>query len=239
MADFAELRRRRRALLKEAQERQHLFSITNYRTEVMTYDLLADADPEAAADEIEDAMSHWSQSGFHAQHLFALVAHLRVNLYRGRGRAALGRIRDAWPAFRRSQLHRSCIARINLDYLIAAGALASWPDASGRARLAHKARSAADRLDRERIDYAGALALMIRGRFASLGGDRARAIRSYFAAAERFRALTMPLHEAATLLRLGDCLGPDEGQSLLQRASDWLASQTIREPDAMIRMILP
>jgi eukaryotic-like serine/threonine-protein kinase len=239
MADIAELRRRRRALLDEAQERQHLFSITNYRTEVMTYDLLADADPDAAAHEIEDAMSRWSQLGFHAQHLFALVASLRVDLYRGRGRAALGRIRDAWPAFRRSQLHRSCIARINLDYLIAAGALASWPDGAGRGRLEREVRSAADRLDRERIDYAGALALMIRGRLAALGDDRARAIRSYSAAADRFRALTMPLHEAATLLRLGECLGPDEGEGLVRRASDWLASQPIRDPEAMSRMILP
>ena len=41
----SELRRRRRALLKEAEQRQDLFALTNYRTEVMSYDLLADDDP--------------------------------------------------------------------------------------------------------------------------------------------------------------------------------------------------
>ena len=45
LGDFVELRRRRRALLKEAEQRENLFALTNYRTEVMSFDLLADDDP--------------------------------------------------------------------------------------------------------------------------------------------------------------------------------------------------
>src|SRR5262249_21914887 len=139
LGDFVELRQRRRALLKEAEERQDLFSMTNYRTEVMSYDLLAQDDPAGAAGEIEEAMSLWSDRGFHAQHLFAVVGSVRVELYRGRGAAARAEIEDAWRAYRASQLHRSCIARINLDYLIACSALASWP---GRPDLATLEREA-------------------------------------------------------------------------------------------------
>ena len=45
-------------------------------------------------------MKQWPQRDFHAQHLFALVANLRVDLYRGAGARARRRIQDAWSAYR-------------------------------------------------------------------------------------------------------------------------------------------
>ena len=239
LGDFTELRRRRRALLKEAEQRQDLFALTNYRTEVMTYDLLADDDPAGAEHEIEDAMNQWPQRAFHAQHLFALVGNLRVDLYRGEGARARRRIQDAWGAYRHSQLHRSSIGRVNVELLIASSALASWSDHSIRATLSREVSAAADRLERERLDYARALALMFRGRLASLGDDRNSAIRLYSTAATRFQSLEMPLHEAATRSRLGELLADEEGQSLVRQAIDWLHSQPIKKPDALIRMVLP
>ena len=115
LGNFAELRQRRQALLKEAEERQDLFAMTNFRTKVMTLDVLADDDPALAAHEIEDAMSHWSHRGFHAQHLFALVANVRVDLYRGSGararkrhRRRMGRLQAlaAPPILHRSDQHQ-------------------------------------------------------------------------------------------------------------------------------------
>ena len=239
LGDILELRRRRRALIKEAEQRQDLFALTNYRTEVMTYDLLADDDPAGALSEVAGAMSQWPQRAFHAQHLFALVANLRVDLYRGEGIVARGRLKDAWSAYRQSQLHRSSIGRINIDLLIAGSALASWPEEAIRSTLARTASAAADRLDRERINYAGALALMIRGRLASLRDERETSIGFYTTAAERFRALEMPLHEAATRFRLADLLPKDQGQALAHQAIHWFDSQQVRNPSAFIRMVLP
>jgi serine/threonine protein kinase len=239
LGDFAELRQRRRALLKEAAERQNLFSLTNYRTKVMTLDVLADDDPALAAHEISEAMSQWSDRGFHAQHLYALLANLRVDLYRGQGALARRRIRQEWDAYRRSQLHRSCIARINIDQMTAASALASWPDHAHKASLAHEVSAAARRLERERIDYAAALAAMFRGRLASLCDERARSIGFYKRAVEQFRALEMTLHEVVTQFRLGELLQTEDGDSLARRAVGWLESRQIRNPSSMIRMILP
>jgi serine/threonine protein kinase len=239
LGDFAELRRRRQALLKEAEERQDLFSMTNYRTEVMAFDLLAEDDPGRAAVEIDDAMSQWSRRGFHAQHLYALVAGVRVDLYSGRGLAARERLRDAWPAYRRSQLHLSCIARIIINLLRACSALASWADHSNRASLVRDVSAAADRLDRERIAYASSLATMLRGRLASLQGDPEHAIQHYRMAAEEFGALKMPLHEAAVLVRLSELVISGEAEELVRRADEWFASQPIRKPSDMIRMVLP
>jgi serine/threonine protein kinase len=239
MGNFVELRRRRRALIKEAEQRQDLFALTNYRTEVMSYDLLADDDPSGAEQEVSDAMSQWPQRAFHAQHLFALVANLRIDLYRGAGAKARRRIQDAWSAYRHSQLHRSSIGRINIDLLIASSALASWSDQGVRSTLARTTSAAADRLDRERIGYASALALLLRGRLASLRDERDRSIRFYTKAVERFKALDMPLHEAVTQFRLGSLLPSEEGKPLVREAMEWFDSQQVKNPSAMIQMVLP
>jgi len=239
LGEFEELRLRRRALLKEAEERQDLFSMTNYRTEVMTYDLLASDDHALAQAEIEGAMSRWSQRGFHAQHLFALVAAVRVDLYRGNGIAARKRIQDAWRDYQGSQLHRSCIGRINVDQLIASSALAAWGDHADKGSLCKEVTAATRRLDRERIAYAQALALMLRGRLAGLRGDGASAVRFYRDAFDRFERLQMPLYRAATGFRLAELLEGVEGRDLTHGAIGWLESQTVRNPDAMIRMVLP
>jgi serine/threonine protein kinase len=239
LGEFAELRRRRRALLKEAEDRQDLFAMTNFRTKVMTFDLLADDDSDLAAHEIGDAMSRWSQRGFHAQHLFALIASTRVDLYRGAGTSARERIAKDWVRYRRSQLHRSCIGRVNINQLIASSALASWQAHSKTASLAREAMAAVKRLKRERIPYASALGLMYRGRLASLEGDNKAAVEFYTPAASQFQSLDMPVHAAAVWFRLGEALGGQERQELLDKAIDWLRSRRVANPAAMIRMILP
>jgi len=225
LGELEELRRRRRALLKEAEQRQDLFSMTNYRTEVMSYDLLAAGDPTGAAHEVDDAIRRWSQYGFHVQHLFALVANVRIDLYRGMGAEARGRISGAWSAYRQSRLNRSCIARINVDQLIACSALASCANRPGAPSLLREASAAAGHLEHERVPYAAALASMIRGRIASIRGHQNAAVTSYRHAAGEFHTLRMPLYEAATLFRLGDLLPADESADLVRQATDWLTSQ--------------
>ena len=226
LGDFAELRSRRKALLKDAEERQDLFSMTNYRTEVMSLDLLADDDPAAATGEIEDAMKHWSHRGHARAHLLRPGRRRCVaELYRGRGAAARALIDAARrDLLSTGTLHRSCIGRTNMRYdTLACSALAARPAGSGN--LDREATAAAAGLDRERIPYASALAQMVRGRVASLRGDRARAIRLYRDAAEAYRSLSMLLHEAATLARLGELLGGDEGHGLEGRSTDWMESR--------------
>jgi serine/threonine protein kinase len=239
LGDIAELRLRRQALIKEAEDRHDRFAVTNYRTEVMTYDLLAADDPAGAASEIDDAMSHWSRRGFHAQHLFALVANVRVDLYRGQGTRARQRIRDSWADYSRSQLHRSSIGRIMINQLIASSALASWPDHASRVTLDREASTAADRLEREQIGYATALARMFRARLAALRDDPATAIRLYRSASDQFHALEMPFFEAATQFRLGQLMPVGPGHSLVESARDCFESRLVKNPCAMIDMLLP
>ena len=184
-------------------------------------------------------MNQWPQRAFHAQHLFALVGNLRVDLYRGEGGLARRRIADAWCAYRRSQLHRSAIGRVNLDLLIASSALASWPDVRDRAALSREATAAADRIDRERLEYASALAAMLRARLAPLRGEKDSAIRVYTKLVQQFKVLEMPLYAAATQFRLGELISQEEGRDIVRTAIDWCHSQQIKNPDALMRMSLP
>jgi hypothetical protein len=239
LGDFDELRRRRRVLLEKAEERADLFSMTNYRTEVMSYDLLPAGDPDGAAHEVADAIGRWSQRGFHVQHLFALCANVRIDLYRGTGAQALARLGAARCPLRETGLDRSCITRVNIDQLIAASALAAWVERPGGTGLLREAAAAARRLDRERLTHASALASMFRGRLASIQGERDKAVACYQRAAETFRVFRMPLFQAATRFRLGEMLPMEEGASSTREATDWLASRQIPDPTSLIRMVLP
>jgi serine/threonine protein kinase len=240
MGDIGELRRRRRELLLEAEQRGDLFSQTNYRTEVMAYDLLADDDPGGAADEAGDAISRWARQAFHSQHYFALIAAVRVDLYRGDGPEALRKIRDARRDFRRAGLMWSSISRINYTQVSACAALAAW--GAGRANgpgLLREASAAAARLGSERLRFTSALAAMFRGRVGMLRGDRDRAVEALRHAEAQFRALQMPLYEAATAYRLGELLPADERDPRTRGAIDLMASRQVKRPLSMIRMILP
>ena len=180
-------------------------------------------------------MKEWPGREFHAQHLFALAGNLRIDLYRGDGARARRRIAEAWGEYRRSQLHRSSIGRVNVNLLIASSALASWGDERQRVALGREASAAAGRLDRERLDYARALAAMLRGRIASLRGEHEAAIRLYNTAIAQFAALEMPLFKAATQYRRGELAASEEGAGRIHAAIEWCRSQQIKDPDAFLR----
>ena len=126
-----------------------------------------------------------------------------------------------------------------MNQLLGLSALGSWASDPRRRGPLREAAAAARRLERERVPYATALATMIRGRIASSRGSQGTAIASYRLAAEAFRSLKMPLYEAATQSRLAELLPADESFGLTRRASAWFESQQVKDPAAMVRMILP
>lgn len=80
---------------------------------------------------------------------------------------------------------------------------------------------------------------MLRGRLASLRGERDPAICLYNGAAEQFKALEMPLYEAATRFRLSELSSGEEAAGLVRSAIDWCQSQQVKNPEALMRMALP
>ena len=101
----------------------------------MTLLRLADDDPEGARRELDAVMARWSHRGFHVQHGNAFRADVHIDLYRGDGLSAWRRFGSHWAAYRRSQLLRVQILRIELLELRGRTALAAAPAVRRPGRL--------------------------------------------------------------------------------------------------------
>ena len=239
MGDLATLRRRWPILLQEAQGRGDLYAITTLNTFFMALLRLADGDPEGARRELAAVMGRWSHRGFHVQHGNAFRAEVHIDLYRGDGAAAWGRMRQHWAAYRRSQLLRVQMLRIELLELRGRSALAAARTARRPAPFLRAAARDARRLEHEHEPWARAHAELLRAGIAAVRGDQRRAVAGLYAAAAQFETLEMHLHAAASRRRLGELLGAAPGEALVTEADQWMRDQTIRDPARMTNVYAP
>jgi hypothetical protein len=246
MGDISTLRRRWPVLLQEAQERGDLYAITTLGTFFMTLLRLADDDPEGACRELAAVMGRWSHHGFHVQHGNALRAEVHIDLYRGDGPAAWGRIRRHWSSYRRSQLLRVQMLRIEMLELRGRSALAAAtpaiarpPKSRRKAWLLFSAARDAARLDRLREPWASAHARLLRAGIDWANGDHPRAQTGLKAAAEAFADQGMHLHAAAARYRLGEVLGGIQGSALVAAGALWMREQSIRDPARLVAVYAP
>jgi hypothetical protein len=240
MGDVPEIARRLPRLIKEAQERDDLYAVTNLSLVIRPFLRLAANEPERARAELQQVMQNWSQQGFHVQHMNRMHDETHIDLYLGDGPAAWARLEEHWPTLGRLHFLRVQQVRIFLLHLRARSALAAAAqDAGQRQFYLDAAEKDARALDRERIAWATALAQLIRAGLACRRGDTARAVRLLRESATSYDALTMRLHAAAARLRLGDLLGGEEGHALQTAAVEWMSAQTIQDPKRMTDMLAP
>jgi len=142
--------------MREAQERGNWHMETNLRVGDTSVYWLLDGDATAARKSVEDAMQSWPKGQYLVQDLFALIALTRIDLYDGRGEAALERIDQSWAAARGSFLLRLDFARANLLHARACASLARFR-ARGEAKDVALATRDARRLGRVRAPWAQAL----------------------------------------------------------------------------------
>ncbi len=214
-------------VLTEAQERGDLYAVTSLRSGLANVAHLAADDPELARREVADVMRQWSQRGFHFQHYWGLVSNVLIGLYAGDGRAAYERVREAWPALRRSLLLRIQNVRVEATFLRAAAALA--------AGLGDEALASARRLERERVGWAEAFAALLRAGISSPDEAAAR----YRAAAARLESVQMALFAAAARRRAGAFGGGDEGRAAIAAADAFMTAQGVKNPERMTAMLAP
>jgi eukaryotic-like serine/threonine-protein kinase len=235
------------SMLADARERGDLLTETSLRTLLGHVPHLLARRPRDARDEVSGAIGAWSDRGFHAQHLNAMLSLVDVELYdsRGRGEAAWAHVERAWPALERSmlldvQLIR-CRARAarGRAALAAAGAL---PGASrARARLLGEARREARSLSREERPWAAPFAALIDASVLQMSGDRPGAIALLAAAADGLASCKSAHYAAAAHHRLAALLPPGSPR---QRAAStasaaWFAAEQIDNGDEISRMLAP
>jgi hypothetical protein len=89
------------------------------------------------------------------------------------------------------------------------------------------------------MPWANPLAGLIQAEIASSRGEHPEAIRLLTEAMEGFSSAEMGLFEAATRRRLGQLLGGDEGNRLINEADSWMTNQRIKNPARLTRMLVP
>jgi serine/threonine protein kinase/tetratricopeptide (TPR) repeat protein len=239
MGQAAELRRRLPLLLKEAQERDDLYTVTNLILVLRTFVHLVDDEPAQAREELAQVMDRWSRQGFHVQHMNRLHDEVQIDLYQGEAERALERLEDGWGAIVRTYLLRVQQVRIFLHHLWGRCALAATPAAEPRRHIDLIRRRCLRPLRKERTPWADALASLIDAGLTSVLGDAARAAAQFGTAAMQLDACHMGLYAAAARRRQGELLGGSQGQELIARADAWMSEQGARNIARLTAMLAP
>jgi eukaryotic-like serine/threonine-protein kinase len=239
LGEVGELVQRVPLLLAAAQEQGNLFAATDLRTRLNLVWLVNDQ-PDAARQEVIDAMLQWPQAGFHLQHYSALVALVQIELYTGDSAVAWKHLTGQLKAMTRSLLMRVQVLRIESRYLRARCALAMV--VSGEARAEHMfaiVEQLARQIEREQIVWARPFVALLRASVAALSGDIEKAAELCAVAVAGFEAAHMNLYAAAARRRLGQLMGGDEGATLIAAAEEWMTAQRIKRPARLTRMLAP
>jgi eukaryotic-like serine/threonine-protein kinase len=237
LGELREVARRVEAAHKDARDRGDRYALASLCAGLPNLGWLVSDDPGRARGVVGEAMTLWSREGFHLQHYYELLALAHVDLYEGEPGRAWHRMSARWGALSRSLLLRVQTIRTELRFCRARVALASWRSDPQRRLAAVEADAA--QLEREALDRAVGFAALARAGAAEARGDRDRAAALYRRAAAGFDADAMRLHAACARRRLGALIGGDLGHELVHAAEVWLASEGVRDPARLARVITP
>ncbi|MBK7865117.1 MAG: protein kinase [Archangiaceae bacterium] len=211
--------------LDDSVRRGDRFASTGLRTSHLSIAWLLADRPDEAQRHAALAMEQWPTRGYLAQHYYALVSSVAVDLYRGDPGSALRRMRDDWPRLSRAQLLRVQFLRVEANHLLGRCAVAAGDFA--------EARRCAERLRREKTVLGSAFADALE---AECELERAAALEKLERAMRGFADQQMGLYAAVTRVRLGERSGQPT-----QRAEglSWLRAQGAAVPERIAQVYGP
>ena len=172
-------------------------------------------------------------------HLFVLFASTYVSLYTDDGGSAYARIAREWPAIKRSQLLRLQVYRVELYYLRAMAALcAARTDLSQRRTMLARAERDIVRVEDERVPWADAVALALRGVLHLQRGELDDALTAWELAEERLRVQQMDGYAAATRRLMGLLRGGAAGEAQVRSAVHWFSGRGVVAPEQVSKVLV-
>ena len=231
-------------LSEDARSRGDTFGLRAYRNGDTILVFLAADDAARARRELADAAGESETDQVTSAHYTQLIGDTQIELYEGRGGAALERVEGAWRDVSRAGFLRLECVGLGLRWLraraaIAAGAEAG-PGSDGAAqRLARVAEREASQVRRCDLPHAAAFRAGMRAGAASLRGQEEPLARELLQATEGFERAEMKLHAAAARFQLGRVHGGEAGVASVGEARAWMAGEGIRDSEAMVRMLIP
>jgi hypothetical protein len=228
---FDELRRRLTRIADEARARDDRLTLQWVFGWQAIGDILH-GDLTAAKQGIANARARLPEDRYTLPHLFVLCASTCASLYAGDGRSALARLAREWPSIKRSQLLRLQVYRVELYRLRIVSALcAARSDSEARRSLLAGVERDLARIEDERVPWADAIALALRGELRLAHGDRDAALTCWELADEHLSALDMAGYAAAARRRAGSLIGGAEGEQRVRAADDWFLLRGVVAPD--------
>lgn len=220
--------------LREAEDRGDVYAQHGIRSWRSNVAWLAMGKPEdARAHVLGVALERGDVADFHLHDYYQLLANGQIDLYVGDGDGALARVERAWKDLDRALLLRIQTIRIEAGFLLGRAALASSrPDAIVIAQRAVAA------LAKEDVAWARALAALLTGGIELAVDQPERAIAALTTAEALCEQAAMPLHVQVARLARAEARG---GAGIADRdaALAWMTEQTIADPLAFSRMLLP
>jgi serine/threonine protein kinase/tetratricopeptide (TPR) repeat protein len=240
LGNFRELGERAMSLRSQALDLGDRYSATNLSIGLPAVHWLVRGRPDEGRQAADDAMAVWSRQSYHLQHHWHAYAIAHVDLYQGRPRPALERLRRAWKDAGKALLRTVRMVRFELLFAWGRAAMmtAMEPGAADQRALLREVLRCARGLRAEKRDDAAALAACLEAAVCMARGDLDGAIPLLTAAIDRFSQLEMGfLAEAAKRAR-GLLLG-ERGAAMVRDAEAWMLDQGIVDPAAFCRVFLP
>lgn len=243
LGELDEVGRRTALWLREADERGDRYHSTTIRVVWGSHVLvgLADDDPDWAEREIDVAMASWSSRGYHAQHYYAVLARLLVDLYRGDDASARRRLEETWKPLDRSLLLRIEALRVTAVAARAATtlAVAKRSPVSERASLVRAAEKDAKALRSLALPWIVPQADLLDAQIADLRSRPDLCVARLRDARSGFERAEMALHRAVVERALGSRIGGSEGATLMAAGDAALAERHVVAPDRFCRVHAP
>jgi serine/threonine protein kinase/tetratricopeptide (TPR) repeat protein len=243
--EFREAEARLGDAIETARQRGNLYHEAELRTRVYTLLLLVADKPDEAERQTHEVMRRWGSSGFSRQHYSHLLGCTITALYRGDGDHAWRLIVENDRALKRNLLTSIQLVRIETAFLRGRCALAALTADRAtpladveRQRFVSIAQREARRISLERMPWSDGFSRLLDAAVAYQNGGVELAEQRLAEAADAFDRVDMKLYWAGARRRLGLLQG-ERGRDLVQSAEAWMASQSIRNPLAMTRMVAP
>jgi eukaryotic-like serine/threonine-protein kinase len=244
LGDISQLARQVPAMVEAAMRNGNRYTAVTLRC-AFPVAWLARLQPEAVEAEIDAALASWSTpgGGYQVQHMLALCSRVDLALYRGRAEDVSDLIAAQWPAIRRALLDRPPIQSLLLRSTFArqslACAAAAAPSSLRRRNALTAAAEHIAKLRTTEIPLSRHCASMLEGLSAEIQGDVAAAAPLYEQAIRGFEECDTKLFANAVRFRVGSMMGGVGGSALCGQALRWLDGHHVREPAAMLGMLLP
>jgi hypothetical protein len=237
--EFRELRADGIRLVRDAEDRGHLFMETDLRLRVIYLtDLMRDA-PAEAQEGVHRASAKWPMEKWSFQRYRWIDSTVQIGLYRDDPTEARELFARHWPSFRRSLLARipSVWNFMVFDRdRLALAEVAELPRTHDRmSKLKHLGRELLKSPD----TYAQGWGQLVRAGAANIAGDTEAALRHLEAAEAKFTEAEMGAYRTVTRRRRGELIGGDEGRALIAECDALLEGQGIQNPVAWARMYAP